>query len=235
MPIGLLLNGDCGIGHIARQLGTGNWELEAGMNCKNCGGAMELHATRGYFFCRYCGSFHFPEATAADGIRVLGQPDAGAPCPACKARLATAILDEAHSVQYCANCRGALLSREMRRAWATTLPAEPVALERDELNRVVSCPRCASQLATHPYYGPGNVVIDTCATCDVVWLDFGELKQIVDAPGRDRGGRMQQASDPWRPDPLAARPLMYRGERDDEPGVERPTDLLGILAELLFK
>ena len=99
----------------------------------------------------------------------------------------------------------------------------------------MSCPRCASQLATHPYYGPGNVVIDTCAQCDVVWLDFGELKQIVDAPGRDRGGRMQQVSDPWRPDPLASRPLMYRGENDEDANSARPTDLLGILAELLLK
>jgi Zn-finger nucleic acid-binding protein len=212
------------------------------MNCRNCGGAMDLHSTRGYFFCRYCGSFHFPEATAADGIRVLGQLDSGAPCPACKARLATAILDESHSVQYCGNCRGALMSREtfadvvnLRRAWSTTPPAEPRALERAELNRVVSCPRCASQLATHPYYGPGNVVIDTCANCDVVWLDFGELKQIVDAPGRDRGGRMQQASDPWRPDPLASRPLMNRADGDDDSAPARPPDLLGILVDLLLK
>jgi Zn-finger nucleic acid-binding protein len=33
----------------------------------------------------------------------------------------------------------------------------------------------------------GNVIIDTCGTCDVVWLDFGELKQMEDAPGQDRG------------------------------------------------
>ena len=212
------------------------------MNCKNCGGAMELHAARGYFFCRYCGSFHFPEATAADGIRLLGQPDAGAPCPACKARLATAILDESHSVQYCANCRGALMSREtfadvvsLRRGWATTPPAEPIPLEREELNRVVNCPRCASRLETHPYYGPGNVVIDSCASCDVVWLDFGELKQIAAAPGRDRGGRMQQASDPWRPDPLASRPLMYRGEDDEEAAPRQQNDLLGTLVDLFLK
>jgi Zn-finger nucleic acid-binding protein len=37
-----------------------------------------------------------------------------------------------------------------------------------------------------PHDGPGNVVIDTCRRCDAVWLDSGELTQIVDAPGRDR-------------------------------------------------
>ena len=42
-------------------------------------------------------------------------------------------------------------------------------------------------MLTHPYYGPGNVTIDSCEGCELVWLDFGELRQIVDAPGKDRG------------------------------------------------
>jgi hypothetical protein len=46
-------------------------------------------------------------------------------------------------------------------------------------------------METHPYFGPGNVVIDSCAGCELIWLDFGELKQIVAAPGRDRGTREQ--------------------------------------------
>jgi hypothetical protein len=41
---------------------------------------------------------------------------------------------------------------------------------------------------THPYYGPGNVVVDNCARCAVIWLDCGELAAIRDAPGRDRRG-----------------------------------------------
>lgn len=32
-------------------------------------------------------------------------------------------------------------------------------------------------------------LLDACDECDVVWLDFGELRQIEDAPGRDRGSR----------------------------------------------
>jgi Zn-finger nucleic acid-binding protein len=40
---------------------------------------------------------------------------------------------------------------------------------------------------THPYYGPGNVVIDNCGRCGLVWLDFGELDRIISAAGRDRG------------------------------------------------
>jgi Zn-finger nucleic acid-binding protein len=38
----------------------------------------------------------------------------------------------------------------------------------------------------HPYYGPGNAVIDTCGRCALIWLDHGELKVIVTAPERGR-------------------------------------------------
>lgn len=55
------------------------------------------------------------------------------------------------------------------------------------LHRTLSCPRCAGRFDTYPYSGPGNVVIDNCTTCDLLWLDFGEMRQIIDAPGKDRG------------------------------------------------
>ena len=42
-------------------------------------------------------------------------------------------------------------------------------------------------MLTDWYYGGGNVIIDRCVGCDLVWLDYGELKQIIDAPGIDRG------------------------------------------------
>jgi Zn-finger nucleic acid-binding protein len=166
------------------------------MNCKNCGGAMELFASRGYFFCRYCGSFHFPESAGLDGIRILadGSPELG--CAVCEQMLATAILDETHPVQYCRKCRGVFLPRaafaavvQKRRAWASEPPAPPVPLDRRELDRRVICPSCRNRMDTHPYYGPGNVVIDSCESCQAVWLDFGELRQIVNAPGQDRGKR----------------------------------------------
>ena len=74
----------------------------------------------------------------------------------------------------------------------------------------------------HPYYGPGNVVIDTCGQCYLVWLDHGELKQIADAPGQDRG----------RPDPPATRtsvpPEPLAAPRDDD----RPMSFMDVLDDL---
>jgi Zn-finger nucleic acid-binding protein len=31
---------------------------------------------------------------------------------------------------------------------------------------------------THPYYGGGRVVVDTCHRCTLIWLDAGELTVI---------------------------------------------------------
>jgi len=41
-------------------------------------------------------------------------------------------------------------------------------------------------MITDWYYGPGNIIIDTCEACGIVWLDAGELRRAVDAPGPDR-------------------------------------------------
>jgi Zn-finger nucleic acid-binding protein len=157
---------------------------------------MELFARRRYYFCRYCGSFHFLDTPEIDGIRVLETAPVSPPCPRCSTKLATAQLDDSHSVHCCTTCRGVLLPRATfahvvytRRTWATSQPVPPLPLDRRELERVITCPRCSKRMEVHPYYGPGNVVIDSCVTCDLVWLDVGELKQIADAPGADRGVR----------------------------------------------
>lgn len=157
---------------------------------------MELFERRRYYFCRYCGSFHFLDTPETDGVRILETPAAPRPCPRCASALATAQLDGAHAIQCCVSCRGVLLSRpefaevvHTRRTWATGQPVPPAPLKREELERVITCPSCSGRMAAHPYYGPGNVIIDSCDRCDLVWLDWGELKQIADAPGSDRGVR----------------------------------------------
>jgi Zn-finger nucleic acid-binding protein len=167
------------------------------MNCRNCGAAMVLAPTGTYSYCQHCGTFHFPERQD-DGIRVLGDALASHACPDCGRGLSPATLDDRSRVLHCGNCRGALLPRSVfasvlqtRRAWATAAPAAPVALDRRELEREVSCPVCRSRMDTHPYHGPGAIVIDTCSRCDVIWLGTGELQRAVDAPGRDRGSSLR--------------------------------------------
>jgi Zn-finger nucleic acid-binding protein len=166
---------------------------------------MELVESRRYFRCRHCGTYHFAETVDAEGIRVSGTPAAAPGCPVCAAPMAHAVLDDEPAVDFCTRCRGVRLPRTAiamvtttRRAWATTPPAEPVPLDRRDLRRELACPRCRGRFATYAHYGPGNVVIDGCTHCDLIWLDFGEMRQIVDAPGSDRGSRhVPRIDDTW--------------------------------------
>jgi Zn-finger nucleic acid-binding protein len=166
------------------------------MNCPNCGAAMSLIESRRYFRCDHCSTYHFPEALEADGIRIVGHAPDAPKCPLCSVAMAHALLDDEYPIDFCARCRGILLPRPTfaivtakRRAWAATAPVDPVPLDRRELQRRLACPRCGGPFDTYPHLGPGAVVVDNCARCDVIWLDFGEMRQIVDAPGKDRGSQ----------------------------------------------
>jgi Zn-finger nucleic acid-binding protein len=162
---------------------------------------MELIESRRYLQCRHCGAFHFPDGIEAEGIRVTGAVANAPDCPRCNSPLLHGVLDNDYAVDLCGTCRGVLMPREnfaavvsMRRAWASNPPAEPVRLDPGQLQRKLTCPVCRGRFETFAYAGPGNVVIDNCVRCDLVWLDYGELRQIVDAPGRDRGRQRHRTS-----------------------------------------
>jgi Zn-finger nucleic acid-binding protein len=156
---------------------------------------MELSPVYGFYKCRYCGTYHFPETVDDQGVRVLGPADRAIDCPLCRKALLVAMLD-AYQVHYCQSCRGLLIPRPAfaeivrhRRAWAIRPSITPVPPEDRALRRTIDCPTCRRRMIADRYYGPGNIIMDGCLACDVIWLDFGELQQIVDAPGADRGTR----------------------------------------------
>jgi Zn-finger nucleic acid-binding protein len=60
--------------------------------------------------------------------------------------------------------------------------AAPVAGDKDDLRRKINCPQCHRPMDAHFYAGPGNVVIDSCEECCLIWLDRGALMRIVHAP-----------------------------------------------------
>jgi Zn-finger nucleic acid-binding protein len=162
------------------------------MNCENCGAPMVLVRDRDYFFCEYCGSFHFPEESS-NGITVLDESPDNLRCPICQNTLSRASIDGCRAL-YCKKCRGILTDQpsftkivNSRRARASGPPDKPRPLNPEELQRQIRCPYCGEMMETHPYYGPGNIVIDTCRRCHVIWLDHGELGEVTDAPGCDRG------------------------------------------------
>ena len=169
------------------------------MNCPNCGAAMDLIERRRTLRCTHCGTFKFLDTPeVVDGVCVIGRTDDAQRCPACAVKMSKALLDGRHGVMFCEGCRGVLMPRQRfaivvheRRAWPSGPPGDPSPIDARELHRRVFCPSCGANMATHPYFGPGSVVIDTCEKCDLVWLDLGELRQIADAPGPDRGRRLR--------------------------------------------
>jgi Zn-finger nucleic acid-binding protein len=152
------------------------------MNCPSCGAAMVLVANRGHFRCDHCGRFHFPETTG-EGVSLLDEP-ADIDCPRCQLAMRQALI-EGETVSYCGQCRGFLTQTEAFSVIVGKRRAKQVAPQRvtnpidpAELRQGMKCPRCRNRMETHPYYGGGNAVVDSCVRCKLIWLDAGELALI---------------------------------------------------------
>ncbi len=163
------------------------------MNCKHCGAPMKLFRERDYYYCEHCQSYHFPNQNI-DGLRILGDNPQGIKCPLCKVTLKLMTFDDFFQGYHCPKCRGLLFNRTTFREAIvfhrsrTQHPPDPFnTFDPTELERVSYCSVCSKKMETFQYLGPGNIVIDTCNDCDLIWLDYGELKKVVNAPGRDRG------------------------------------------------
>lgn len=103
----------------------------------------------------------------------------------------------------------------------------PEAVEADGI-RIVghladapACPLCKTPLA--------HALLDND---DPIWLDFGEMRQIVDAPGKDRGTRHTVSVDN---DQVRLGPYRLGDDDDtDDPRSLRPADPLWFLTNLIF-
>jgi Zn-finger nucleic acid-binding protein len=152
------------------------------MYCPGCGAAMEPAGHLNHLRCPHCGGLHCPEE-AGDGVTVVGEP-VGALCPLCRVPLVSALIEN-ETVCSCSHCCGFLAEIDTFAAIVTkrralhgphenrTDPFDPA-----ELQRVLTCPNCQQRMDTHPYFGGGNAVVDTCEGCGLIWLDAGELAII---------------------------------------------------------
>lgn len=123
-------------------------------------------------------------------------------CPRCQDLLNLITYDDFFQGYQCPKCQGLLFNRttfreaiDFHRSRIKTPPEPFSAFNPTELDRVTHCPVCQTVMETFQYNGPGNIVIDTCHPCDMIWLDYGELQKVVNAPGRDRGVPRTKMSD----------------------------------------
>lgn len=164
------------------------------MNCPSCGAPMKLKADLQSFKCEYCQSVYFPEKND-DGVQVLNEPS-GHDCPVCSTPMVHAFVAKSPII-YCTKCNGMLIAMAMMETTIDAVRAErgggaaPPPAEKDDLRRKINCPQCHRPMDAHMYGGAGNVVIDSCEECCVIWLDRGELMRIakssVDAPVEPAG------------------------------------------------
>jgi len=158
------------------------------MTCENCGASLRADWQKGVFVCDYCGSEFVPPPDS-DGVLVMGE--SSAPCPICASRLSDGSL-ESHALKYCVKCHGMLIPMDQLAELVDTLRikrdrfAKPI-LPRSlaDSSRHLHCPLCGAEFDAHPYGGGGNINVDSCERCGRVWLDGGELRRIVTAPGRE--------------------------------------------------
>ena len=158
------------------------------MDCENCGAAMRPDLERGVFVCDYCGGEFVPPPDAG-GVLVLGESTEE--CPICARHLSNGSL-ETYSLKYCTGCHGMLIAMDLLvnlveavrpRRGGFSGRVEPYRLV--DADRHLRCPSCGSRMDGHPYCGGGNVNVDSCEKCGLVWLDGGELRRIAAAPDRD--------------------------------------------------
>lgn len=171
-------------------------------HCHTCGAPVNTLISAGRLSCDYCGTVHNlrPEALSSDRVSWINE-EADHACPNCRIPLSRALVD-AEKVEACRQCFGILMVREgfstvieSRRSLFRGTEVAPVLYDPRALEHSLDCPACRKRMETHPYYGPGNVVIDSCHACALIWVDTGELTQIEKAPGR-RGWESEAAAVP---------------------------------------
>ena len=156
-------------------------------NCPACGAPLDLHPDTEGFECGYCHRVFFP-GKEEDGVVITGAPsDPNLNCPLCFQPLVKASRANI-ALLYCTQCHGLLLSMGIVSDLVESLrvdldhSAVQTPADRDDLKRVLQCPKCNLRMDAHRYAGPGNVVVDACDNCSLIWLDHGEITRIASAP-----------------------------------------------------
>jgi Zn-finger nucleic acid-binding protein len=160
------------------------------VSCPACGAPVALQPDTEGFKCDYCHSVFFP-GEEEDGVQFLltqVDPSLSLACPVCSLPLGHAAIAKI-PVLCCSECHGLLMPMnelvsliDALRAVCEKVPAVQIPPDQDDLKRTLQCPQCHCRMETHFYAGPGNVIVDSCSDCLLIWLDRGEPSRIAHAP-----------------------------------------------------
>jgi Zn-finger nucleic acid-binding protein len=160
------------------------------VNCPACGAPVALKPDTEGYKCDYCHSVFFP-GEEEDGVQILlSQADSSfnLACPVCSLPLVRASIAKI-LVLSCSQCHGLLMPMNVLpsligalRAASDKAAAVQTPPDQSDLKRTLQCPQCHRRMDTHFYAGPGNVIVDSCSDCFLIWLDRGEPSRIAHAP-----------------------------------------------------
>jgi Zn-finger nucleic acid-binding protein len=148
------------------------------MHCENCGGSVLGGTANNNLRCDFCEASRCEKVLRKVAARIkLLRGSTDVECPGCSQELRLGKLSKS-KVLHCTHCRGLLMTtgtlREMVRQQRSKQPRvgpAPQAVAGTAFRRSVACPQCTMLLELHPYHGPGQVMIESCGRCNLVWFD----------------------------------------------------------------
>ena len=150
------------------------------MNCHVC--HTPVQTIQGHLLCVTCEKIcHQEFQFSGNEVEFL--------CPVCVDRRLQVAETNGTQVCACPECSGFVIDSESLARVISAIRREYEGKEQiapfdsAQLDEVRNCPACYKPMQTHPYYGPGNAVIDSCIGCHLTWLDGSELSKIKVAPG----------------------------------------------------
>ncbi len=115
-------------------------------------------------------------------------------CPACDEPMVVLELDEVE-IDYCIECEGIWLdSGELEMLLESSAAKDGFlsSFARDECGAETArkCPMCGKVMKKALYTGNRRIRIDRCPESDGIWLDKGELREILEEAGDGEKGRV---------------------------------------------
>jgi len=162
-------------------------DLPAQINCPACGAPITPRPDTEGYHCDFCHAVFYP-GDQDDGVQLASDAATSQQaCPICSLPLVPATIAKI-PLLFCTQCHGILLPMPVLQPLIEASkenrdhPAVQAPPDHDDLKRAIQCPQCHHRMDTHFYAGPGNVIVDSCCDCMLLWLDRGELTRISRAP-----------------------------------------------------